>query len=256
MNAPLTTQLQLIQGDAPLLTLDAVRALKAEHDDNVRLLAELPAQIDAQKRRLDAAMMFLPPGFDLDAAPGAGKPAVVPAPALDATPRRRTWKGETERVLKTLGRGVAHAELLDELRKTPELAEAERPENKGFYNAIFMLAKEGVLIKSGGLMFHKDVVSSLRTAGVPLPLDGPKQKPGSAAALVVAALEDRPKGLTPLVLKQIVGAHPEAPKSLLGHGQYIYNVLDGLVKNGAVSRRAGVYKLAKKVEKGMESNGA
>lgn len=262
-------------GDEPLLTLAAVRALKADYEADVRLLEELPGRVELKKRRLEAAMMFLPPGVDLDQVAAAAPPkppapitrspaaawpfptgSVAPVPptapaATGATADEKiTWSGEMTRLLVTSGRGLSHRELLDELKKT-ELGERSSPGEKSFYNTISRLAERGVLVKAGGLLYHADVAERLRASGNPLPdmTTEVGRRAGGSSSLVVDALTAHSKGLTAPELKRVIGARDDAPKSLKDHGQYIYNVLSTMLGNGTITRRNGVYRLAKRQER-------
>lgn len=236
-----------------LLTVAAVRALKADYEADLRLLAELPARVELKKRKLDAAMFFMPDGFDFEAlevhAPAVQPDLVEEPPAAPEAPGRISWAGEMARVLASLEGGIAHKDLLATL-KTTELGERVSPGDKGFYNAIGKLAERGLLVKHGGLLYHKDVADRIVARGVALPdltIELARRKGGSAS-FVVEALGQHPKGLTAPDIKKIVGAREDAPKSLREHGQYIYNILATLMGNGTVTRRNGVYKLAKKAE--------
>ena len=249
--------------DAPLLTLSAIRALLAEYEADVRLLAELPARVESKKRRLDAAMLFLPPDFDLNApAVSAGADAQPQAPAeapaaSAAEPARVTWTSEMSKHLASLDGGISHRDLLAALKQT-ELGQREAsPGEKGFYNAIAKLAEKGTLVKIGGLLYHKDVVTRLTENGQPLPdmTIEVARRAGGSGSLVVEVLAQHPKGLTAPALRKLFAEREDAPKSLREHGQYIYNILSTLMGNGTIVRRNSVYKLTKKPA-GMELNGA
>ena len=241
--------------DEPLLTVAAVRALKADYEADVRLLAELPARVEQKKVRLDAATLFLPSGFNwMEPVAEQIAPSAIPATAeqpsksSEAIPDGRiSWTGEMTKALAKLPSGITHKDLLAILKKT-ELGERQSTGEKGFYNAIGKLAEKGVLVKSGGLLYHRDVADRIKATGASLPdmtFDA-SRRAGSSASFVVEALQANPKGLTAPALKQIVGSREDAPKSLREHGQYIYNILSTLMGSGAVSRRAGVYKLTRR----------
>ena len=143
------------------------------------------------------------------------------------------------RHLASLPGGISHRDLLAALKQT-ELGGRVAPGEKGFYNAIGKLAEKGLLVKAGGLLYHRAVADRLVESGQSLPDMTPEvnRRPGSSAAFVVEALIGHPKGLTAPDLKKIVSARADAPKSLREHGQYIYNVLSTLMGSGAVSRNS------------------
>lgn len=242
--------------DEPLLTLAAIRLLKQEYDADVELYALLPGRIEARRRKLEAALMFLPAGVDLDG-PVHELADVLPPPTPTAPPEtdppeaaKVTWAGEMERMLLALDAGITHKGLLQRLKET-ELGERSSPGEKGFYNAISRLSERGLLEKHGGLLYHKQVADRLRAKGVPFPdvTIAVARRAGGSASLVVETLEQHPKGLTAPELKKLLGARPDAPKSLREHGQYIYNILSTMIGNGTVIRRNGVYRLTKKQER-------
>jgi hypothetical protein len=227
-----------------LLTVESVRALKADYEADMRLLQELPARVEFKKRRLEAAMLFLPPGIDLDQQePAADKPPDVG----QVEPYKPSWTGEMARILSEQDGGLAHKDLLQAIRET-EFGKHAHPGDKGFYNAVGRLAEKGLLVKAGGLLYHRDVANRILARGESLPdlTIELNRRAGSAGSLVVEVLSAHPKGLTAPELKKLVAAREDAPKSLQEHGQYIYNVLSTLIGNGSVVRKNGIYRLTKK----------
>jgi hypothetical protein len=246
---------KLEPADEPLLTVTAIRSLKQDYEADLRLFAELPGRLEAKKRKLDAALMFLPPGIDLDgAAPELADKAALPAPppvtVNPSAPGKATWAGEMERMLLSLDAGISHQGLLQRLKQT-ELGERSSPGEKGFYNAIARLSERGLLEKHGGLLYHRTLADRIRASGRAFPdvTIEVARRAGGSASLVVETLEQHPKGLTAPELKKLLAVREDAPKSLREHGQYIYNILSTLIGNGTVSRRKGVYRLAKKQER-------
>lgn len=252
-------------GDRPLLTVASVRAIKADYESDVRLLQEMPARIEQKKRRLEAAMLFLPEGMDLDAVeqevPDVSQPiAPTSLPAQPALPEptadvqggdepddtgSMTWAGEMLAQLQAAGRGVSHRELLDGLMATLLRAKATKG-FKGFYNAVARLADKGDLVKGGGLLYHKDVAAKVIAEHGQLPDVGhvTRRRAGGSASFIVEALQEHPGGLTGPQLKEIVSSMDGAPKSMREHGQYIYNLLGTLMGNGSVTKQNGLYKLS------------
>lgn len=235
--------------DRPLLTVADVRALKADHDADVRLLAELPARIEEKRKRLDAAMMFLPPGVSLspEEAPAVPTMAVEAPPAQaadeeDEAGGRLTWIGELERVARESGRGLSYQEALQEVKKVPELAARSSVGDKGFYRGLTKLADRGIIIKNGGMLLHRDVAAALKARGEPLP-SGITVRISGGAVLVMKALEAHPEGLTGAQVKKAVSKMEGAPASVKEHPQYVYTILGKLTKNGLLTNRNGVYQV-------------
>lgn len=234
-----------------LLTVADVRALKSDYEADVRLLAELPARVEFKKRRLDAALLFMPPGIDLDLPEPEPEPQIVAAPEEAPppaeTPGKPSWTSEMARILASQQGGMTHKDLQQAIRET-DFGKQANPGDKGFYNAISRLSEKGVVVKAGGLLYHSDVTNRILARGEALPdltIDL-NRRAGSAGSLVVEVLGNYPKGLTAPELKKLVAAREDAPKSLQDHGQYIYNVLSTLMGNGTVLRKNGIYRLAKK----------
>lgn len=237
-----------------LLKLEDVIRFKVELNDAVRLYQTLPDKIARLEKRLEAALMFLPEGTNLDllaTAPGPKQDDAKPDPSKPgfhlAPPeqRRLTWIGETERVLKAVGRGMEHQELLVELNKT-ELSERPSEGDKGFYNAIARLAEKGDLIKFGGYLYAGDVYKQLVDAGVKLPINPDKVRAGSSASLVLDAIDAHPEGISGPDLKRALAKLEDAPSSFREHTQYVYNVVGTLIGKGIVVKDGDLYKRAKK----------
>lgn len=258
--------------DLPLLTVATVRALRSDYEADVKLLAELPARIEAKKRRLDAAMLFVPPGTSLDG-PELAMPVPQPvakqvlelslAPSdseestagdedrdddddeIGESAKRITWSSAMAEALAAADKGVTHKELLEKLVETP-LGSRRSNGDKGFYKAIARLKKVGAITQAGGLIYHKDVAARIieKLGELPDAHAETNRREGGTASMVVRVLRQHPEGLVGPELKELVGAMPGAPKSLTGHSQYIYNVLAKLIGSGAVAKDGGLYRLA------------
>lgn len=256
MKSARANQRQKSAGDDPKLPADYILKLKAELDSEIRLYAELPARIAEKKTRLNAAMQFAPDGFDLDkeiAAKSKKKPA---SPERQKTqPATPTWIGEVENVVAASPRGISHQEVLSAVKNTA-LGKNQSKGDKGFYNAIARLAKRGLIVKAGGLLYSAKLAQEMKKRGEALPdvsAEVGRRRNGSGA-IVLRVLSNYPNGLPGPEIKRIVAEMPEAPRSMREHGQYIYNILGTLIGSGAVARDGGVYRLTRPQPAQQRSN--
>jgi hypothetical protein len=254
-----------------LLTVDDYLRLKDAYESDVRLLAELPQRIERQARKLEAAALFLPAGFDVIEwsradVQDSGMQAVVDSPVAtkaaeteaaerlgddDSDPGRLSWTVAILAQLLKSGRGMSHSELLDILKATP-LGEGLSQGAKGFYNGIARLSKSGKIVKAGGLLYAAEIAEQLKRSGEELPewTSSGRQRAGGSGRLVLEELMKHEAGLTAPRLKELVGTRPDAPKSMSLHSHYIYNILGTLVGTGAVEKGAdGVYRITDAGEK-------
>ena len=247
-------------GDKPLLTVGDVRALKADYEADMQLFADLPARIEQKKRKLDAALMFLPTGANIDddeeeqadqlstPVPADSDASVPkwPMPAhLSTNSNRTSWASAMAAVLAALPGGSSHKDLRSMMEKSA-LAKGGTLTTKTFYNTISRLAEKGDLIKSGGLLFHKEVFARVMVVG---PAAAPSTAPvqlSSSAKIVAEALAPHPKGLSVPEIRQVVSTRPDAPKSLRNHSQYVYSILATMTKHGVVRKQKENYYLVKK----------
>lgn len=256
-----------------VLPAEAILRLKADYEADVQLLEALPARIKQKKRKYEAALMFAPAGFDPNAAPPESPRPRVRLLELDDTPvndppetkaafelvppseersERPTWIGELARLLESSDRGIAHKDALATLKANPQLQSSQG--DKGFYNAVARLEKQGRLVKSGGLLYSPSLVKKLEAEGKPLPDISAemRRRAGGSASVVMEVLKENPAGLDAPRLRAAVGAKPGVPESIIKHGHYIYNVLATLMGQGAITKDAkGVYRAVD-----QEGNGA
>lgn len=253
--------------DDPRLPVQYIVDLKSELDADVRLLAELPRRIEERRRKLDAAMIFAPDGFDLEAQVKrheAKRRAVQESSVQEKKPiqqqppkvaqAKATWVGEVARLLSASERGMTHQEILAALKET-ELGKSASAGDKGFYNAVARLAAREEIVKHGGYLYASNVFKALQDRGEKLPEDSGRATNGSGA-IVRDILEKHPKGLSGPQLRDIMRAHPDAPKSMQKHPHYIYTILGTLIGSGAVTRREGIYRTSKPQTAARNGNGA
>jgi hypothetical protein len=242
-----------IMNTSPLLTLEGIYSIKAELDNTLRIQAELPSKIANLQKRLDAAMLFAPPGFDLETRLDVqqdlnGIPSretvASTVPNVNAT-GRITWIGELERILKESNQGRSYNELLGELNRGV-LGNKPSAGDKGFYNAIAKLISRKNAVKHSGLLYSTDVFNKLKEGGAVFPEFHDEHRRGSSATIVLEILKEHPKGLTANELKAILATREGVPKSISAYGQYIYNVVGGLVGRGSVKKKDDKYVLVSK----------
>lgn len=236
----------------PLLTLEDIIHIKHELDQALREQAELPVKIANLKLRFEAAMQFAPPGFNPDEV-NIQQPELAGIPSredviasLNSAPTGRiTWSGEISRLLKKSNSGKSYPELLNELNKG-ELGKKPSKGDKGFYNAIARLIAKKEAVKSGGLLYATEVFNKLKASGTPLPEINEELKRGSSSTVIFEILDKNKKGLTANELKAALAGRNDLPKSMAGHGQYIYTVLGTLVGRGLVKKENNKYVVATK----------
>jgi hypothetical protein len=227
-------------------------AIKRDLDSLVHAFEEMRNRIEERRADFDAAMRFKPPGFDLDEAL-----ATIAPPALTEPPEpeeeeeedddegddKITWVGEVRRILTESGKGWTYRDLLAELKKGP-LGERSTPKEKGFYTAIAKVQDREEAMKSGNMLYSMALYKELKAAGVPLP-KAQSNREGRGVIVIRELLTKHSKGLTAILLKQLMRGEEDIPRSFFDHSQYIYNVLKRLVEDGEIKKRNGVYVLVK-----------
>lgn len=236
------------------LPADFILQLKAEWEADVHLLEILPKRIAERRRRYEAALLFAPDGFD-PSAPLAAK-SELPQDKVNndsseftltsseeiAAANRPSWVVAVRNVLEGCDHGLTHREVFDRIKKAiPDMPTSNG--EKGFYNAIARLSERGQLVKHGGFLYSPKVLSGLKARGKDLPELPGRTRPGGSGEIVLSLLREHKEGLTGPELKRLAASVPDAPRSLIDHGQYIYNILGALIGNGAVVKDDGIYKL-------------
>jgi hypothetical protein len=259
------------------LPAEYIRELKARLIERERLLAELPALIEQDRKLYEAALLFAPDGFDpAVTAPTAETPSEAPErqlnlPAIKPPAKRivikrvpaktkrakvvkkkqASWKTLVVQEAEGAERGLSHKSLLSAIRAKHAMPVSAG--EKGFYNAVAKSIHDGSLVKRGGLLFSPRVVLLLERRGEKLPEDGQVvHRAGGSALVTQRVLAQHPEGLTGPALKKLVAAEPDAPKSMREHGQYIYNILGTLMGSGAVVKKENLYYLVQAQGGGSE----
>lgn len=262
-----------------LLTVDAILRLKADYESDLKLMEELPSRIKLKKKKYEASLLFAPLGFDPDvpvkkvAAPIA---SIVEVPAdeplmsdlmpLDKVSNpplqlfaedeggsddaglaqgRTTWTGELKKLLNKSSVGISHQYALTQLKET-SLGERVSKGEKGFYNAVGLLEKQGFLIKNGGLLYSDKLVADMKARGELLPDVSieMRRRPGGSGSAALEVLRANPDGLDAHTLRIEMSKMPSVPQSVTKHGHYIYNVLGTLMGHGDIEKdNEGIYKL-------------
>ncbi len=245
--------------DTPLLTVASIRSLKQAISNMTRAIEEMTKKIEEDNRRLNAAMMFVPEGFDIEApeieAPETVKPLppVVHAPANKTIAKtgsrggRRgalTWRSEVQRIISASKVGLTYKDLMDECLKTP-LVNMRFNGDKGFYTAISKLIKLGVIVKSHDYLYSNKLAMEMKERGEELYSTRFRK---DSSSLIIEILAEYSNGLTAPQLRDIAGKHPDAPKSM-PQGNLIYNLLNKAIRNGyVVKSEQGIYMRTNKVE--------
>lgn len=262
-----------------LLTVEGIIRLKADYEADVRLYEELPARIKSKKKLFEAALLFAPPGFNPDAPlpvksvaekiaaeeESPSVPSVEPIFELASEPMARDGVAEEEeeeeekkvswikavfRVIETSECGLPHQEVLSKVKEI-KVGEPSSVGEKGFYNAISRLEKRGALIKSGGLLYSKNLVEKMRSQGQPLPdmTTEARRRAGGSSAVALEVLRSHPEGMEANQLRDEVARKPGMPESITKHGHYIYNILAPLVGQGIVTKdSSGIYRAVRGIE--------
>lgn len=254
--------------DTPLLTIADIHELKEDLEADQRLLKDLPRRIEQKKAKLEAALLFAPDSLrqqkgrsSVEAASKpqmkSQRPKVSPASPAKSTPKapasvkriirarngKKTWTSAILKVLEAAKKGLSHRELragLENAGMSGRLAKSD----KGFYSGIAKLVRTGQAVRSGGMLYAHDVATELQKSGKPLPDKTVETRQRGSTALVADVLRKFPEGLNGQQLQELVSARPDAPQSIRDHRHYIYNILNGLVKSGRVTKADSKYRLA------------
>jgi len=212
-----------------------LQAMRSELDRDIAALQELQARIEKQRKKIAAAVLLAP---DLpEEEPEKPKANRKPKPTEGALP---SWTEAIMQVVNGKTQGMAHPDVLKEVVERFSLPLSKGA--KGFYNAIKRLSDDGAVVKRGGLIYTPALVAALERSGQVLPVRQVDR--GGSLSIVLGVLRDHPRGLSAPQVKELVGKHPDAPRSITQHKHYIYNVLGVLVQRGRIMRRSGIYKLA------------
>jgi hypothetical protein len=223
--------------------------MQADQIKDQRLIEQIQVRMQARVRILEAAQLIESVvGRRSRGQTKKIRKNVATSPSQPPTRRettlpdaaRKTWASELTKILGKMTDGMSHQELL------ATAAKAGLPRStgdKGFYNAVWRLMKAGQIVKSGGLLYSEQLATELQRRGQPLPIRVAGR--GGAGSIVLGILNEHPQGLSGPEIKELAGKHPDSPRSMREHDQYIYNVLGSLREAGAVLRlENGKYRLA------------
>lgn len=264
-----------------LLTVEGIIRLKADYEADVRLYEELPARIKLKKRLFEASLLFAPPGFNPDAPmpiksvaeksvaseglpsvpsaepifelasePMAGDGVVEEEEEEEEEEKKVSWIKAVSRVIEASECGLPHQEVLSKVKEI-KVGEPSSVGEKGFYNAISRLEKRGELIKSGGLLYSKNLVEKMRSQGQTLPdmTSEARRRSGGSSAVALEVLRSHPEGMEANQLRDEVAGKPGMPASITKHGHYIYNILAPLIGQGIVIKDSnGLYRAVMEIE--------
>ena len=252
-----------------LLTIDDVRAKRRAIVDGERELVRITEKLEVDRRAFQQMMFFVPEGMRAQIADD-----VTPAPDLfrasEAAPTETQRMGITLRrtrpaaangqqsagfeftafILDVVGKsrdGIGHAELKAAVQNTKHAARL-KDQAKAYHRTLGKLIARNDLVRHGSKFYDPAVYEVLKKNGeLPEVEEGASGREiGAAARLTLEVLQAHPVGLSGPDLKVLVGADPDAPKSVKGHGQYIYNVLATLIGTGKVIKEGPLYRIAEK----------
>ena len=253
----------------PLLTLDDVRAKHREIGVGERELARISAKLGMDRVEFQQMLVFVPETLrdrilseNLDPAPDLFAPphqVQAPKPLTSVASKRKQTstlnparaEGHefsnfvTELVNKSRD-GISHSQLKSAVQNS---AYAHRLEDqaKAYHRTIGKLIARNEIIRHGPKFYSPSVFEVLKKTGdLPEIESGPSMRENGAANIALEVLRKYPDGLSGPDLKRLVGADPAAPKSVTGHGQYIYNVLATLVGSGRVEKAGPLYRIVQK----------
>ncbi len=147
-------------------------------------------------------------------------------------------------LLKHATGGLTHRAIKEEITHTKYSDRLEN-EAKAYHRTVSKLVTRGTVIRHGDRLYHRQVYDFLKkNSSLPVLDEGTILRENSAAHIAYEVLKRYPEGLSGPQLKTQVGAQPDAPKSVVEHGQYIYNVLATLIGSGRVVKDGGVYRVA------------
>ena len=139
---------------------------------------------------------------------------------------------------------MSHKEIVAVARQRYEMPPQRNGEEKSFYNALIKLTASGKVIKHGNLLYAASVYQDAERDGALPPLTTSIHRAGSTPELVVRLLRAHPGGMTGPQMQDAFRNMPHAPKSLVEHRNYLYNVLAPMIGKGQVVRSEdGIYQL-------------
>ena len=250
------------------LPAEYIYHLIAERAEKRALLERLPTELAELDKRVDAALLFAPPGFDPNKrpSPAAAIPADEPAKSEFVAPTRTDvrmvtvvpptktktfpvgkigWGKAILAILKSEVRGFTHKEVVGLARQRYPLPPAREGEEKAFHNSLSKLALAGEVVRHGNLLYAASAFREAEKLGDLPEVSSMVRRAGSSPELVLQLLREHPEGLTGPQMRDIFRGMPHDTKSLSEHGQYIYNILAPMITIGEVIRgEDGVYKIA------------
>lgn len=256
-----------------LLTLEDVRSKRREIVLTEKELVRLSAKLETDRKEFQQMLVFVPAALrdrilsdeadpDLFGIPERPKPTAKPKPAKPKrsvspnSPHSQGYRFSTfitELVNKSRA-GMSHAELKAAVQGS-EYASRLEDQAKAYHRTISKLVARNEIVRHGSRFYARSVYQVLKKNGdLPDIEEGVSLRENGAAKITLEVLQGHPDGLTGPDLKVLVGADPAAPKSVAGHGQYIYNVLATLIGSGRVIKNGNLYQAIEKVR--PRSNGA
>ncbi|HEY4583668.1 MAG TPA: hypothetical protein VIG88_12545 [Lysobacter sp.] len=241
--------------DAPVLTVSQVREWVKQREMRQRLLAELPAQIEQDNRRIDAACVFLSEEqrrMVFNEAPEASDDEKPEAEALELTTHeahrykthmsdgKPTWTGVIMKVFQAATTGLSHGDVMNRIRvSNTEFGDRLDADSKRYYTSMTKLEKRGELIRKNGLFFIPDLLTSLTAKGEifevpPKPVEGPK--PYTSAWHILQCLRSVSTGLTAPEIKTMLSNEEGVTPALLQTNNFIFNVLKSMQDKGWIVR--------------------
>lgn len=249
---------QTLREDEPLLTVGSIIDLKKAIEENKRIREELTKQIEEAIERLKAAMLFVPPGVDIDsydASPNRSevKKKIERRPVTGQSGKHNnltiipSWRVVIEDIVTKSSVGLTYKDVMDECMHT-NLAKVRSKGDKGFYAAIATLIKQGSVVKNKDYLYSSKLAMEIKERGEEL---HSTRFRNNSQALILEILKEYPKGLTAPQLRDIASEYPDAPKSMPS-GNIIYNILGAAIRSGYVKKNE--YGIYSRTEKADESN--
>jgi hypothetical protein len=252
----------------PLLTLDDVRAKRRAIVGAEAEIARISAQLEADIKEFQQMLVFVPkalrdrimaedpsPAPDLFTSPvlpavRPPSPKAIRAAITKAAPVRDGSRSQghefsnfiTDLVNKSPA-GISHAELKAAVESSPHAHRLD-DQAKAYYRTVGKLVAREKIVRHGLKFYSSSVYEVLKKTGeLPQLEEGVSLRENSAARITLEVLQKHANGLSGPDLKVLVGADPDAPRSVTEHGQYIYNVLATLIGTGRVEKHGSLYRV-------------
>ena len=261
-----------------VLTVEGVRRMveqrlstAAEIEETKASLLRLESDLAAQDKRIEAAFLFLTDDdkeavlrpktqhtivlndkatLSDEVVAGLVKEsfALSPVEGGGEGEDKASWSQEILRILNAAGRGMSHAGIIEELRKSP-LGDGLANSTKRYYTTVTRLIGRNLVERRGQLFYSMYVLDRLISRGEAVPEEATGsdiRDDNNTSGLIVRTLSPHPDGMSGADLVDALALLPEATSSILRHPQFVYNVLGKMVRQSKLIKEGRMYRVPSK----------